>query len=121
MMEALSEAIRKQLSALAILDSTTSFKALVHNSILEQYGLMQKQEEYTDDDKPEDEEADFQEELQQHKQEDNDESLRLFTEGFSVAFSVLLVLKDIRSLKHHVGNRLLNWSLPIHLANNVNH
>ncbi|XGW32729.1 hypothetical protein V3C99_017341 [Haemonchus contortus] len=83
-MEAMNEAIRQQLSSLlASLDPNTStnFKALIHETILDQCGLLQKREEDNECGEYSDEDSFFQEEVRLRKVEVQDESLRLFTES----------------------------------------
>ncbi|KAK6765625.1 hypothetical protein RB195_025504 [Necator americanus] len=80
-MEALGEAIREQLSSvLNSLDPNSDIKALVHNCILDQCGLLQKREESRDDVDNTEEEPRFQEEMKQRLQEEEAETFRLFTE-----------------------------------------
>ncbi|EYC12251.1 hypothetical protein Y032_0048g1685 [Ancylostoma ceylanicum] len=80
-MEALSEAIREQLSSMfTSLDPNTDIKTLVHSTILEQCGLLQKREESRDDVDNTDEEPRFQEEMKQRLQEEEADSFRLFSE-----------------------------------------
>ncbi|KAK6765627.1 hypothetical protein RB195_025504 [Necator americanus] len=82
-MEALGEAIREQLSSvLNSLDPNSDIKALVHNCILDQCGLLQKREESRDDVDNTEEEPRFQEEMKQRLQEEEAETFRLFTEDF---------------------------------------
>uniref|UniRef100_A0A7I4Z4K8 Ovule protein n=1 Tax=Haemonchus contortus TaxID=6289 RepID=A0A7I4Z4K8_HAECO len=86
-MEAMNEAIRQQLSSLlASLDPNTStnFKALIHETILDQCGLLQKREEDHDCGEYSDEDSFFQEEVRLRKVEVQDESLRLFTEKWVI-------------------------------------
>ncbi|KAK5975535.1 hypothetical protein GCK32_000987 [Trichostrongylus colubriformis] len=87
-MEAMNEAIRQQLATLlATLDpytNSSNFKALIHDTILDQCGLLQKREEFDQGGEGGDEESFFQEEVRLQKMDMQDESLRLYTEKWVI-------------------------------------
>ncbi|CAJ0609725.1 unnamed protein product [Cylicocyclus nassatus] len=80
-MQAIAEAIREQiLSILSYIDPNDDIKELVHNTILDHCGLLQKREELDDDLDYTEEEAQFHEEIKLQRQEEEAETFRLFTE-----------------------------------------